>query len=67
MAEYEMDNVYGFTEPDLENKIIVFLKKLVSGNLPSASYNPATLNKYDAENTTRLQCALFEQVLNGTN
>lgn len=51
---------------DLMIEVIDFLKKIVDGSLVRQIYNEAAIEKYSAENMTRLQCDLFGKIIGDT-
>jgi hypothetical protein len=51
---------------EIELKIIQFIKKVVSGGVGEQSYDGDHIQQYSAENVTRLQCEIFDQVISRT-
>jgi hypothetical protein len=51
---------------EIELKIIQFIKKVVSGGVGEQSYDDDHIQQYSAENVTRLQCEIFDQVISRT-
>ena len=52
---------------NIELKISSFIKQVISGNIGEQSYDSDYIQQYSAENMTRLQCQLFDTVLNRKN
>jgi hypothetical protein len=48
---------------DLDQKIRKFLKEVINGNIGGQIYNGDALTKYSAENMTKEQCLLFDEVV----
>jgi hypothetical protein len=66
LSEYGVDQVYNYDKGiDNEGKIYHFLKQTVSHEMEIHQYNAVVEIKYSAENMTRKQCELFDQVFNG--
>lgn len=62
LKEYGVSQVSNYEMTD--NSIIYnFLKSLVRGQMTADDYNPAVIEKYSAENVTKMQCQLFDSVL----
>lgn len=56
-------DAYGYDDSLIGEYIDHFLDKLISNSLAAPNYNQDEINVYSAENMTRRQCALFDQVI----
>lgn len=64
LKEYDAKYVYSYDKSaEIELKINDFLKTLVAGEPGEQQYNPDAIEKYSAENMTKRQCELFDQVI----
>ncbi len=63
LHEYKAKDVYHFDDPKIQTFIESFLNNLLNKKLPTPEYDPAALEKYDAQNMTRSQCHVFENVI----
>jgi len=62
LKEYGVKHVFDYNAPE-EDAIYNFLKSLVKGQIKPDDYNVAAIDKYSAENMTKMQCRLFDLVL----
>ncbi|MCC8425739.1 glycosyltransferase [Mucilaginibacter sp. UR6-11] len=66
LKDYDVPNVYSYDDTDgLDNYISDFLKLLAEKKIEAPVYNAAGVEKYSAQNITKKQCDLFNQVLTG--
>lgn len=63
LREYGATYAFGYDAEDNKEVISVFLKQLSNDSLNEQTYNELALEKYSAENLTRQQCSLFDEVL----
>jgi hypothetical protein len=64
LNDYNAPNAYTYDNTDgLENRIIDFLKQMIEHKQDQPVYNTTGIEKYSAQNLTRQQCDLFNQVL----
>lgn len=64
LKEFGLEHVYNFeNSAETDEQIFDFLTQLVEGTLVSPKLNIEAEKKYSAENMTRRQCELFEQVV----
>jgi hypothetical protein len=63
LAEYGAGYTYSFKDTAVEKQVNLFLVKLLNNKLSAPAYNHTAIQKYSAENLTKLQCQLFEQAL----
>lgn len=62
LAAYGVTHAYGYDNtPHISQKIHDFFKQVINGDTPQ--YNTAATGKYSAKNMTKLQCDLFNMVL----
>ncbi len=63
LKEYGAPHSFSYQDIEIEDKIEAFLTSLVNGELPAPDYSTEAIKKYDGKNLTRLQCNLFNRVL----
>ena len=63
LDEYGAKYAYSYNAPDIDIKINTFLKNIKSGQLTRQEYDVEAEKKYSAENMTKRQCELFDQVI----
>lgn len=62
--EFDAKYAYSYNgTPEIGLKISSFLKQVINGDIAVQEYNTETIEKYSAENMTKRQCELFEEVL----
>ena len=64
LKEYNAKYVLDYDMPDATEKTGAFLRELMNNSLGDQKYNEAAITKYSAENMVKLQCELFDKVLN---
>lgn len=64
LREYNVKHLYNYDEPSLILKIDGFLTEMLDKRPPEMHYNIDAIDKYSAKNMTRLQCTLFNKVVN---
>jgi hypothetical protein len=62
LKEYGVKHAFTYDAPD-EIAIYDFLKSMVQRKIKADQYNTTAINKYSAENMTKMQCRLFDSVL----
>jgi hypothetical protein len=63
LSEFGAEYVYNYDDPEIVNKVEVFLMKVLNGKLSGQIYATEAIDKYSAMNMTVLQCDVFDTVL----
>jgi len=67
VQEYNVKSIYTYDNtPDIIEKIVTFLRQIVTDDLEIPDYNENAIKKYGAKNMTAKQCILFDNVLERT-
>jgi hypothetical protein len=65
LKDYGAEYAYSYDEtPGIELKINSFIKQVMNGQMAVQNYDNDVIRKYAAENLAKLQCELFNQVIN---
>jgi len=69
LKEYNVADTYSFDQPNLDHQIESFLRKVMNHEIDDKgnAINKETVIKYSAQNMTRRQCELFDNVLSHYN
>jgi hypothetical protein len=65
LDEYEAATSYTFATEHVESKVAEFFQAVASGSLRTVVYNENAITKFDAKSLTKLQCDIFNRVING--
>jgi hypothetical protein len=64
LKEYNAAFAYSYdADENVQEKIIAYFSDIADGTLAATNYNTAAIQKYSAENMTKLQCSFFEEVI----
>ena len=62
---YGVNCAYSYDEtPEIELKTGDFIKQVIDGVIGEQEYEQAAIKQYSSENMTKLQCRLFDAVIN---